>query len=1259
MGRKVVVQLLGGFSITSGSDALRSLPRQSVSLLAYLLLHRDRPQTRDLLAGRFWSDLPEDKARRRLSNALWQIKNVFVESGIPELLGVDTTTVNVSDVHPLIVDVEVFLARLDDVGRERRSPYSHGRLADRLASVVTGYTGDLLEGHYDDWIESERYRIRERYLDALHELVRLYKAQSDYRTATRYARDLVTEEPLNETAHRELIRLLAMSGQFDAAERAFNACQDVMSVELDTSVSDETIDLMDQIRAEVSAGSMVMERPDPDSGVLVGRTAERGALLDQADLLSRGRGGVVLIEGDAGMGKSRLLDDFTRSAEWRDLRILVAGHGQLSSLRAYDGLREALVPTTSGLRGAHLAEVLEPVWLAHAAEVLPDLKRHVREAPTTYNLRPDEQPARMSEALARVVLAQGDLSPTVIILEDVHWADDDTMEVLGQLGDRLERSHVLLCLSYRRYEALQSEAVWSNLARLERSPRTVRVSIGPLGADDMRELITGGPRSARLSAEVVDYLVEVSGGNPLFALEVLKDPDALASIHDQLSRGRDPRVERAPVDVGQALLARIGNLSDESRLALQALAVLAESADADSVAEIAGLSRVDALAGLATAVEKGLLVELDDGHVRFNHEQNRRTVYDNVAELDLRRLHSRVVDHLNTADPLEPERLAHHAGQAERWEDAYIWHLRAADRAQEINAYRTSAEHYGQADSAARKAGILQSSRVDVLLRHEAALDMLGRRDEQARLLDALTALDLDAATEVEVVVRRAFLLAQTDRPVEGALLAERALARAERAGLPTHRLLNVIGMARLWSGDSNAAIEWSSAAMDAATDDAARLDSEISLAKALNAMMRYDESEHHARHAMDVAEAINDRRSQIEAMGARSANAWRQGKLDEAERLLSTALELGRAIGYRYGEATSLTNLATVCAAQGRGGQALDLYGRAAEVYSSLDNRRGESLVSFNAAELQVRLLGDYETAAEQFKLARGYFREIGDAHRERHALAGLAEAECRMGNRRLGLRRLRRLAATEVVDDPSVEVAVRRALARDAMDNGDLAGAVDQIEQTASVLQQYPDNTVEGHVFALRAVLSLRSGDEERALWLARRASDLNHSGAIEPHVTALWCSRVFAELGHQREAEVEVERSFGLLSDALTGLEHELSQRAWRKVGIHAEIIEAYERRFPLRVQATLPRAETLGGRPLKADEYRTITWTMSEPDDWEAETAAGRRRRKVERLVEEAEEQGATARVIDLAEALEVSERTIKRDLAELRQVGRVT
>ncbi len=1250
------VRLLGGFSVRFGERSLESLPPQAVSLVAYLVMNRDRPQTRDLLAGRFWSELPEDRARKRLSNSLWQIKSAAAEAGIPPLLVTSPGSVQFTGAYHISVDAEDFEAQLTDIERELRTRQIRGVLADRLANIVNGYPGDFLSGHYHDWIEPERNRIRDRYHGALVQLIQLYKSRSQYDVALRFAATLVKQDPLREDLHREVMRLHAMLGHTPAAERQFDECRQVLESELGVEPSAETVELMERIRTDAPAHAVGHHPTMAGSSALIGRSKELAVLLGRADELLMGSGGVVLVEGDPGIGKTRLIEAFTEAADWRGLRILSAGHTELSRMRPYETLREALAATVTGLRGEHLAEVVEPVWLQQAAEVLPDIARLIDGVEPSRPLRPDEEPTRMSEALARVILAQGGLGPTLVVLEDIHWCDDDSMQVLVQLGSRLARSGVLLCLSYRRFEAEQSRSVWSGISKLEALPSASRLVVGPLNGAEVRELVNAHVGPGGLPGATMNEVVGQTNGNPLYVLEAVRNPSALVGDGAAIDGGAVGGLD-LPSSVVKSLESRISALQPEVRSVAEALAALAEPASAQLLAEIAAVDRratIEALAGMA---DRGFVVDDDDGVCRFAHDQTRRVVYGLVPPDGQKRVHERIYAALESRDDRQPAQLAYHARLARCMSDAHHWHLVAAREALAVNGYRTAAEHYGQADEAAQDLGIDLEDRARDLLGYEAALDVLGRRSEQTIVLKRLREVDLPLPVELELAEREVWLLLNTDEPEEAAKLALASVARATDAGEPSVGLLTAVGVARYRAGDFRGAVEQSQEALAVAADTSSRIEAEITLGKALVDLLDDEAGEEHLARAAADAERIGDHRGKVEALNYQGAAQSKLGRYDDAERLFAAALDTSRAIGYRMGEGMNLVNLASLHTLRGHGGQAIDYFAAASDVFGSLGHGRGEAFVKINSALLNHRLLGDDDAAAELASSAAVYFRSVGDQPHECIAMCVVSSIDLRQGKRRLARRRLTDLMTRAIAQgDSAGEIEARRVMARLELEGGDARAAVVHLDQVLRLGEEYPLETLLPNVQANRAYAALALGDRSRAAMFADRALALNMAGAEDAHVTAWICAEVLAAIDRETDATEQFRLAYDLLTSSLTGLAADLVDRAWTSIPEHLRIAEDYQRRFVVRRRVLVPALDAPMGRSLSSDEYVEVTWTVSEPTDWELEIPAERRRRQLVRLTNEAAAQGASARIIDLAQALAVSERTIKRDVADLRADG---
>jgi DNA-binding CsgD family transcriptional regulator/tetratricopeptide (TPR) repeat protein len=327
---------------------------------------------------------------------------------------------------------------------------------------------------------------------------------------------------------------------------------------------------------------------------------ERGPVLD--DLLHAvaaagiGRGGAAIVTGEAGIGKTSVVRALRASLD-HGVRVLTGACDDLLSPRALGPLREA-VAGTSG-----------PLATALAGD------------------HPDTVPGAAVAELAA-------WRPTVLIVEDLHWADDATLDVLGHVARRLADLPALLVLTFRDEEVPPTHPLRRVLGALTAAP-VQRIALAPLSSAAVAGLAAGSGRdSATLHA--------LTGGNPFYVTEALAAP------------GVD-----VPATVADAVLARIGRLDPPCRDAVVQLSVVPTAVELGLARHLLG-QRFDAL---TQAEEQGVLQVLDDG-LAFRHELARRAVEQSLSALRQRALHLRVVQALSEAEPRDLPRLVHHAVQA-------------------------------------------------------------------------------------------------------------------------------------------------------------------------------------------------------------------------------------------------------------------------------------------------------------------------------------------------------------------------------------------------------------------------------------------------------------------------------------------------------------------------------------------------------------------------------------------------------------------
>jgi len=249
-------------SVQIGRDGV--LPGDKVThtvqaLLAYLLLHRHHSVPRELLAGIFWGDYSEDRARGCLSTALWRLRRVLEPEGIPRgtyLVTTPAEQVGFNWNSPHWLDVAAFEER---VVRILAEPVHVIEAADvqETEKALQLYTGELLEGVNYDWALRERERLRGLYLDTLSHLMHYYKHHGAYAESLTCGQRILYYDPLREEIHREMMRLYVEGGQRAQAVRQYEICREILATELGIPPMEETQALYAQIISSTSAGEIV------------------------------------------------------------------------------------------------------------------------------------------------------------------------------------------------------------------------------------------------------------------------------------------------------------------------------------------------------------------------------------------------------------------------------------------------------------------------------------------------------------------------------------------------------------------------------------------------------------------------------------------------------------------------------------------------------------------------------------------------------------------------------------------------------------------------------------------------------------------------------------------------------------------------------------------------------------------------------------------------------------------------------------------
>jgi DNA-binding CsgD family transcriptional regulator/tetratricopeptide (TPR) repeat protein len=453
--------------------------------------------------------------------------------------------------------------------------------------------------------------------------------------------------------------------------------------------------------------------------VFVGRKDELAALTDARRALSQSHGSVVLLGGEAGIGKSRLLAQFVRQSSEGRARTLVGAECLEQAQQPFGPIRS-------------LARAL------HAKVPLADLPPHVLRALAQLgsDVLSDDGPrlekGELFDALLTFVKLVCAKRATVFTIEDVHWADQSTLEFLSYLTPRIGATRLLLVATYRSDEVEGNAPLFDALSRMLRESTARRIVLEPFATGEVRALLAGTLEGrSRPPQSVIDDIERRCEGNPFFAEELVKD-----ALEREGSLGRS-----LPISIRASILQRLSALSDEDRRVLAYAAVLGPRFD-PSLLALAMQRDVDqVLPALRRARDLNILAEerTPAARCRFRHALTRQTICDDMLAFDARRLHERIVVTLESFAAAEDriEELAYHAWQAKDTVRTIRYSERAGEAALTLRALAEAGANFERALGAASD----DADKARLLEQIASVAAMQGQLERSADVLESALAI--------------------------------------------------------------------------------------------------------------------------------------------------------------------------------------------------------------------------------------------------------------------------------------------------------------------------------------------------------------------------------------------------------------------------------------------------------------------------------------------------------------------------------------
>jgi len=782
---------------------------------------------------------------------------------------------------------------------------------------------------------------------------------------------------------------------------------------------------------------------------LTGRDKELKIVEALADQVWAGAGQVLLLSGEAGVGKSRLAAEIvgrwmerggvshggdcvsygskTPYLPWRGILSSIAG---LSSrlpvkerLARLTRLLHRLSTSAPATGPQHTANSREAYWLERLPLLANILGLEADETDLTRNLSDDLRRDNIFAAIRAIALTEAQQRPTLLLLEDTHWSDELSLELAIYLATEIATQPILLLLAHRPL----GQPVPSSYQRLLALPHTTAIQVEELGPEAGLKLAQTKLGVKSLPTPLADLIGRKGQGNPLFIEELLNSLLSMGTLTIENGECRltgDLDKQELPDTVQKVVLARIDRLPEAEKITLKVAAAIGRTFQRDLLeavhpwvtatttlnAHLASLQAKDFTRQEAKESELDFL---------FKHVITQEVAYETMLYSQRRELHATIGAVLESRYAQNEgeivDLLAYHYARSNQRDKALHYLRLAGQKALDGYANEAAIGYFGDALAVAKELEIVKVQ-YDLLAGRELAYSRLGNRMAQVEDLTRMKALALaegDLAHQLETGNRRLQLATNLGDYHDAIEIAQETLALAEQSGQPlwAARTLVNLGITEWRQGryaEARAAFQQVLAVEGAVNDDQLRATSLNYLGLIHTQMSDYEQARQDYQQALEIYRSSGDRGGEAGCANNLGLLEASLGRYEQAQQCYMQALSISHAIGDRLREGISLNTLGQVQTILGDYRQAQDNLERSLALRNTIGDRRGAAFCLHDLGYLYLAR-GQAEEAVRRFHLACSLRRDLGEIGNYVASLAAMGEASLAAGEAVLAYQSLR----------------------------------------------------------------------------------------------------------------------------------------------------------------------------------------------------------------------------------------------------------
>jgi predicted ATPase/Mn-dependent DtxR family transcriptional regulator len=880
---------------------------------------------------------------------------------------------------------------------------------------------------------------------------------------------------------------------------------------------------------------------------LVGRGSELDVLERILKDVVQGKGKCVLISGEPGVGKTRLVNEFIRNLSKDGAQVLKASCLYQTAIDPYLPFIDAL--------GEHLGKVEKSMAdsafrdIESTAPEIAGLLPLASEKEDTETLALDSgvsvngERIRLFETISTALKKIAEAKPTVVFIDDLHWADPGSMHLLHYIARNLRESPILLMGAYRPGELVsgngEDNPILDTISRMREEKLFANIEIGRLSLDETSEMVGNYLKRPGVQGEFADLIFRESEGNPFFIEEILESLQ-----EDRILDGTDERTSIPPrIDIPDSIRnvvrRRVRRLGEGDRKLLELASAMGEKFDLDLAMEASNGGNETMLNSIDKLTEARLICEdtSDVGAFRFHHNKIQDVVYGELNHLKKRMIHERIGAALeatykdSTQEVLND--LAYHWLKAENFEKAFEYSEKAGARAEKVYAITEALSHYQNALESLEKVvpprSELYDRRIQLLLKIGDNFELLSKWDDALRNYNmALDASDVEQKSETafDTLCSIAFVHVRTGELDKAEEVCRRALAQMDKSFKKASRVHEMMGMIFMRQGEYEKSLDRFKEGLEMVdeTKDARRIasinshmatvysylnDYDSSMARHEKSLEihkksgsrnslgvsyvnlgmvywntgKYEEAIRYAKQALSILEEIGNQVGIGYCYNLIGASYHNTGDYNEALEFFSNSLTIREKIGDRHGIAEANNNIGSIHKNREEYDEAFECFDKCMSILSDMGDQRGCAITNFEIGHTYLQK-GDYGKAQAHFEKSMETCDKIGERLFFSLDLCGISECYFRRGEIEKALGHAERaIELSSEIEAKESQIWGRRLHGMIHSHNDEWEKAIEDFESSIEISKETSSEAELGNTFYEFAQMWRKKGDLKRS--------------------------------------------------------------------------------------------------------------------------------------------------------------------------------